>query len=890
MPEPAPAVAQTEEPRPALRPTPATPPPGSVPGPVATLIKSPGAGEPLPTQVAERVARSIGVDVGAVRVHTDERSRAATALLNARAFAWGTHVFLGPRERPTDLPLLAHEIVHVVQQQGPGGPAVRLFSTTGPDPYEREAHAVSAAVVGDRRAAVAGRTGAPRVQGWLDWAKRGIAAVGRGISAAASAIAELGAAALNAALTFIKDHARSIPGYDVLAFIIGKDPITQETVDRNAVNLLKAVAGLIPGGAQLFENIQKAGVIQRAYEWFSTEVAKLGLTWAMIRGLFQQAWDALSVSDLISPSSAWEKIKRIFGPPVGKIVDFALAAGGKILELIFEGALALGGSAGQYVLSLFRRAQSVFKLIVSDPVKFVGNLVAAVKGGFQKFGSRILEHLKTAIFNWLFGALKGALTLPAKFDLMGIIDIVLQVLGLTYDRFREKLVKLIGEPAVAFVEKAFEFLKILVTQGLKAAWEKLLEFASGLVDTVIGAIRDWVAKSVVVAAITKLVTMFNPLGAIIQAIIGIYNTVMFFIEKAKEIAALVDAIITSVENIAKGNLGQAIDYVEKTLARLLSVLLGFLARFVGLGKVSDYVKDVIKKIQDTVDKAVDKAIAWVVDQVKGLLGKREKEGQAPEAHDARWTAATQAVERDVEAMRQKGIADGELDAKIPAWKSAHGFTDLKVEERGGAWEVWGAMSERKRVARADEPGSEQKPFELEWPKPPTAQYPSIFLGGPVGARRTQGFLEDHVGELDARGIPIREYKPHLPKRLPDEKGQLSGEEIGLAPKWRITLNKKVGPLSQATTPGGRKLNSILRDYGFRPKKEDMQADHAHEIQLGGEDEKENLWPLETSKNTRAGAKLRDAPITYPGSGRKAKISDLKKAAREYWFKITSFGA
>jgi hypothetical protein len=201
----------------------------------------------------------------------------------------------------------------------------------------------------------------------------------------------------------------------------------------------------------------------------------------------------------------------------------------------------------------------------------------------------------------------------------------------------------------------------------------------------------------------------------------------------------------------------------------------------------------------------------------------------------------------------------------------------------GNWEVYGSMSpDKKRVASAAEPGSKQRPFGLKWPKPRTSAYPDIFLGGLIGARRTQEYLEDMEGQKDSTGTVVQRYSPERRLKV------ATGDTIGLGTKWRMTLNKVVGPLSEATTPGGGKLNDILRKCGFRPKKEDLQADHAHEIQMGGEDAVENLWPLETSKNTAAGAKLATAEITYPDSGKIAKVKDLKKAAREYWFKITAF--
>src|SRR5262249_52445025 len=150
---------------------------------------------------------------------------------------------------------------------------------------------------------------------------------------------------------------------------------------------------------------------QRAGDWFGAEVAKLGLTWEVIRGLFSRAWDALGVTDLLNPGGAWEKIRGIFGPPLVRLRDFAIAAGKKLLEFVFEGALSLAGSAGQRVLAIFRRIGETFQLIVADPVAFLRNLLNAVKGGFQKFVSNIVDHLRNALFQWLTGALSGVIQL-----------------------------------------------------------------------------------------------------------------------------------------------------------------------------------------------------------------------------------------------------------------------------------------------------------------------------------------------------------------------------------------------------------------------------------------------------------------------------------------------
>src|SRR5205085_77403 len=101
-----------------------------------------------------------------------------------------------------------------------------------------------------------------------------------------------------------------------------------------------------------------------------------------------------------------------------------------------------------------------------------------------------------------------------------------------------------------------------------------------------------------------------------------YNTVMFFIERAQQIARLVNSVLDSIESIARGNLGAAIAYVEKTMANTLPVILGFLARLIGLGNVSEHVRNVIQRIRTTIANALERVAKWIADRVKGLLARR----------------------------------------------------------------------------------------------------------------------------------------------------------------------------------------------------------------------------------------------------------------------------
>ncbi|MET7636865.1 DUF4157 domain-containing protein [Streptomyces sp. NPDC005078] len=690
-------------------------PPQAMAPAVRRAQTSSGAGHPLPLEIAGTLSSRLGVDVTPVRVHDGAYAATAAAHYGVRAFTWGTHVFLGRGQRSTDLGLLAHEVSHAIQQGG--GPAVHLFGGWHGD-LEREAHRAAGAVVRGERVTVRGRTGPSVQREERPW-----------YAGALGAVADAGASAL----AFVKERARSLPGYDLLGFVVGRDPVTQQPVERSAVNLVRGVLGLVPGGTALFDNLQKARVIQRAYEWLTAEFDRLGLTWAYVRGLFQRAWDALSVTDLLSPSRVWEKLREVFGPPLRRITDFAVAAGRKVLEFVFEGALAMAGAAGEQVLAVFRRIGAAFGLVVADPVRFLGNLLNAVMGGFRKFGSNILQHLRTGIFEWLVGTLRGTVQLPTRWDFAGILGLILQILGLTYSALRSVLVEIIGERSVRYVEEAFDFLRTVVTRGLAGAWDKIKEFAGNLADTVIQGIRDWVTRSVVGAALTKLVTLFNPIGAVIQAIITTYNTVMFFIERAQQIGRLLNSVLDSVESIARGNIAASADFVERTLANTLPVILGFLARMVGLGSVADPVRRVIGNVRAAILNAVRRVARWIADRVRGLLG-RALGGPAATADNAEGRLRQGLAAAVAALARFSGTRVGAavLRPLLGVIKLRYGMRDLDVVPRGDFWAVRGVVNpEGEEVSGIRVSGSGQPRPPLEPGMQVYCDLPSVKKSGRV---------------------------------------------------------------------------------------------------------------------------------------------------------------
>jgi hypothetical protein len=756
-------VPTMQPPPPAPQPVPAGSPGSSLPGPVATAIKT-----------------SLGVDTSGVRVHADGSAAEATKMLGARAMTVGPHVFLGRNERATDVPLMAHEVAHVVQQHG--APRVQLWTASATDRYEHEANRAAAAVVARRPFTVRERT-PPRVQ-------------------------RLG---MSDILDWLADKANNIPGYRMFTVVIGVNPINGATVERSGANILRAAVEFIPGGHLIVEALEKYGVFEKGGKWLEQQIATLGMTGRMFIDALKEFIDSLGWSDLLHPGRVWDRAKEIFTRPIKQLIDFFVGLAVGILKLIkdailkplaklaegtpawdlllqvlgsnpitgepversadkliggfmkmigqeeiwnnikkanaisrafqwFQGALAgllafvravptmfldalrsleimdivllprafikVGkaflGIAGKFfswalqqVLSLLqiifevvapgavpyiRKARGAFNEIIRNPGRFIGNLVRAGKLGFDNFRKNFLAHLRKSIVDWLTGSLAGAgVYIPQAFEIREIIKFVLSVLGLTWTN--------IGETAMKALETGFDIVVTLVKEGPAAAWEKIKEQLSNLKDMLMEQILSFVKSTIVEIAIQKILSFLSPVGAFIQAIIAIYNTIMFFIERLKQIGQVVMAFIDSISSIAAGAIGSAAARVESTMAGLLTLVISFLARFIGLGKVSDEVVKIIGKIRAPIDKALDKVVEWIVTMAK-RVGRFFKtavtgRGSTPSAAgDDRPPAQKQADLRagvdEATALMQGPATERSVRARLAAIKAKHRLATLEL--------------------------------------------------------------------------------------------------------------------------------------------------------------------------------------------------------------------
>ncbi len=604
----------------------------------ARVSHSRGGGSELPNDTRAFMESRFGVDFSQVRVHTGTDAAQMSQELNAQAFTVGRDIYFGNGkynpQTSSGQQLLAHELTHVVQQ----GAALRAKPITV--------------------------TPAPQK-----------------IQRSPGPIANL-----------LNKVARNIPGYTLITVIIGKNPITGEEVPRTAKNFLGGFMGLIPGGTALFDNLNKSGAIDEAFNWLQKEVQALNITWAGIKALIAEAWDKVSIWFGIEKNL--KIIKDVFAPTVTRVFNFVKSLGSKILEFIFTGVLKMIGAPVNQIMAILNKGKEVITKIIKDPIGFVKNLIKGLIQGIGQFAKNALKHLKAGISGWLFGALSAAnITLPSKFDLKGIFHLVLQILGATYQAIRAKVVKALGpkgESIVSKVEKAVEFVKELVTKGPIALWERVKDSLSNLKETVFGAIIDWVKSTIIGKAIEKLISFFNPAGALIQAVIAIYNTVKFFIERINQIREFAASVFNSIAEIASGNLGKAANAVENAIAKSIPVIISFLASLIGLGGISKKIQEIIKKIRQPIDKAIGKVVGWIVEKAKSLFGKiRGKFQKKLSPEQSRKVALGLAA---IDEEEKKYLKDGKIsqdDARKVAGKirSLHPvFKSIDVVDGGESWD------------------------------------------------------------------------------------------------------------------------------------------------------------------------------------------------------------
>jgi hypothetical protein len=241
-----------------------------------SALPATGGGRPMPPAVRSRIEPHLGASLDTVRVHTGPDVDRAAAALQARAFTHRDQIFLGRRESPDDIGLMAHEAAHVVQQ-GAAAERVKLLP---------------------------------------EW-----------FTDATDAVVEFGEDAVDAVVDFGSDVLRSLPGYDLMSLIAGRDLITGRPVAPDPATISRAVIRLHPLGGLLVHALDEIGILVPAAELIAAQLAAHDLNGARIVDAAATAIRELSADPL---RALWNDV-----------VGFATSVAGPLLDLIKETAVRL---------------------------------------------------------------------------------------------------------------------------------------------------------------------------------------------------------------------------------------------------------------------------------------------------------------------------------------------------------------------------------------------------------------------------------------------------------------------------------------------------------------------------------------------------------------------
>lgn len=621
--------------------------------------------------------------------------------------------------------------------------------------------------------------------------------------------------------------AENTPFYPLLKAVLGKDPVTGEPVQGGASEVIGGFMTMI-GQQELWGNIQRANAIPRAWAWFQTAMKGLLGIVTSIPARFMGLLGSLEIMDFVVLPRAFAKIGGVLASFLSDFGSWALGTIFDLLKIIME-VVAPG------VMPYIYRAGAAFRTIIRDPVRFIRTLVAAAMKSFRQFAANFLTHLQASLVGWLTGAMAGAnIYIPQGLNLREILKFVLSILGLTWQNIRAKLVRATNETTVVALETGFDIVLTLVRDGPAAAWQKILETLSNLKQMAIDAIMDFVKSRVVEAAVTRLLSMLSPAGALIQAIIAIYNTIMFFVERLRQIAAVAASFIDALATIAAGNIGPAANRVETTMAGLLTLVISFLARIAGLGRVADAVTGLIARIRAPIDRALDRVVDWIVTQARRLGAAVMRGARGAVARVVNWWRQRRAIP----------LADGRTHNLYFRGEGTSAQLVMASVEKPISQHLADVVAWRDADAATKARASSARDFSIRVLEP-------VIAAGATPTPAQQAAMDALDGNMTQCAGMLRVIV------IPDS-GTMPPAELTFGGPYRATAEK----LSNRTSRGGEDSRAgdppgwnLITQYGLTRRNGNWVRMHMISAAFGGLDVNPNLVPSPTAVNSAANRAL-----------------------------------
>jgi hypothetical protein len=533
-----------------------------------------------------------------------------------------------------------------------------------------------------------------------------------------------------------------------------------------------------------------------------------------------------------------DKLKK----DVQKALDLVGAGLDKALGLLEKGLNAIVDGYQALVLGAIKGAQAFVKGVMAfaaliadvaaDPLGWLKKLGAAVVDGIKL---HLWKEFKKAVREWFNQKLESILGLgKVIWDLIKKGGIKIADIGkMAWEGIKAliptAIIQILVEKLVALIVPAAGALMVII-EGLQAAW----------------------------GAVSRILQAFQKFFAFLKAV----KTGKAAVKFAQALAAAAVAIIDFVANWLLLKLAKGAAKVGK--------------------KIKKFVKAKFKKLKAKIKKKFKKK----------KKGKEKKKKMSPEEKRRKIRLGLAAIDREEKKYLDKGKIEKKEAKKVARTvKRRHRvFMSIKVIDGGTTWDykyIASPPKTKKGEKKEQAPtGKKNDPIPLEWPKRWLPNYKSFWLAPKE---------KDSNGNLVPRNpMPQEELKKvegarkFEPKKVNQD--VFKAGKIGVASKNQTNTDLIVGQKTKSIRGDGvPKFKKLLYEHGFsRIDNADAPTDmdHVVELQIGGKDEVENLWPLNSSENRRSGRVLNRKKIKYMNE--KGEIVDdpfYKLKNGKYWFKL-----
>lgn len=469
------------------------------------------------------------------------------------------------------------------------------------------------------------------------------------------------------------------------------------------------------------------------------------------------------------------------------------------VRAIINGLLTLVNIPPGAFWALVARIQQVASDIADDPVGFANNLVAGIKQGFQQFFDNFGTHMLAGFWNWLFSGLEAPIPMPTDFSPRSLFSFALQLMGITWPRVREILVRHIGEQNVEIVEAAWQLVSLLIEQGPQGIVDMIKEQLTPemIVQTILEAAIEYLVETLITQVVVRVIGMLNPAGAAAQAIKAIYDVAAWVFRNAARIFRFVEAVVNGMADVVAGNIGGLANAVERSLAMLIPPVIDFFAGLLSLSGLPNQVAEVIVALQARVYSVMDLVIGFLAERGRALLralglgGEEDEEGDGNDDEElgttVRFSAGGESHRVFVQvegtsATLMVASAVLPIEAKVAEWRGRVGelpedirpSTTVKLDALAAAVGTAEATADQlapEFVAATADPADQVEPpsdAALEGEERTVATMLDELFGIFEGEGATEKWLADMASTLPPQGSSrveavLAEWRARLPE-------------------------------------------------------------------------------------------------------------------------------